>query len=150
MTIYFAPPDALGGPTHEGSLGNTRYISGIIARQLVRSGSSVKYITASFVLDNPSGAKIVRIWYYRARRAVDMNITLSTSATYLRRGDSAGYSIHQHHKNPVTLKGGGVLDYLELPVGQGNFSGKGQFGFEMDFEGMTDDDTFIVGVEFDA
>ena len=149
MAVYFAPPNALGGPTHDGSLGDTRYLSGVIARQLIRSGSSVKYITASFVLDNPSGGRVAKIWYIRTRSSGDMNVTLSTFATYLKRGDSPGYNIHQDRKAQVTLRGGSVLDYIEVPV-EGSFSGNGQFGFLIDFEGLTDDETFIVGVELNA
>lgn len=150
MAVYFAPPNALGGPTHDGSLGDTRYLSGVIARQLLRSGVSLKYLTSSFVVDNPSGNRVVRIWYIRTRKSGDMNVTLSTFATFLKRGESPAYNIHSDRKVQVTLKGGSVLDYIEVPVVEGSFHGKGQFGFLIDFEELMDDETFIVGVELDA
>ncbi|MHA2350532.1 MAG: hypothetical protein ACXADL_12985, partial [Candidatus Thorarchaeota archaeon] len=103
MSNFFAPPNALGGPTHDGSFGATRYLSGVVARQLLRSGSSLKYITASFVLSNPSGNRVVRIWYIRTRASGDMNVTLSTFATFLKRGDSPAYNIHSDRKTQVTL-----------------------------------------------
>jgi hypothetical protein len=150
MTTYFASANALGGPTHDGSLGDTNYLNGVIARKLIRSGSSAKYITAGFIVNNPSGNRVARLWYLRYGDSPDLNVTISTFATFLKKGERFGYNIHSDRKMSATLKSGGVVEYIEVPVAEGNFSGLGHFGILFDFEGLTDDETYIIGVELDA
>lgn len=150
MTTYFVPASALGGPTHDGSFGDTTYLNGAVARKLIRSGSSAKYITAGFVVTDPSGNRVARLWYLRYGQSGDINVTLSTFATFLRKGDRFGYNIHADRKMSVTLRSGGIIDYIEVPVTEGNHSGVGHFGLLYGFEGLTDDETYIIGVELVA
>ncbi len=148
MEIFFAPPNTLGGPTHDGSLGETRYLSGVIARQMIPAGGNLKYITASFLLKQQEGnSGKIRVWYIRTRASGDINVNLSVFATHLKKGDTPNYNIFNNNVTSHTLKGGSVLENIVIPFSDADFSGKGQFSVLLDFQNLNDEDTFIVGVE---